>query len=274
MTSCSSVTRLRSSIRPKSATTKRKNSSGVSSRPAASLKEGSDPPRGMAALLMHQALAMDVEAGVPPMKAIQAATLNVAKTFKKDKDYGSVEPGKVADLVHRRGRSAARHLDDAKRQDGRHGREGHRYRIQKIQESDPVILFLPELAAGSRNLAALSYRGFRSHDIEGAGAGGMWPFHQGHAEWSAATDQLYTRRTSSRRSFHPRRFQRRAHTSLRSNATAKRFPNPIGPISWWALSHSEVFLNARSLCFRRETIVKGRPFPHAACRHMSATDSS
>src|SRR6476661_483044 len=51
------------------------------------LKEGSDPPRGMAALLMHQALAMDVEAGVPPMKAIQAATLNVARTFKKDKDY-------------------------------------------------------------------------------------------------------------------------------------------------------------------------------------------
>jgi hypothetical protein len=62
------------------------------------LKEGSDPPRGMAALLMHQALAMDVEAGVPPMTAIQAATLNVAKTFKKEKDYGSVEAGKVADL--------------------------------------------------------------------------------------------------------------------------------------------------------------------------------
>ncbi len=62
------------------------------------LKEGSDPPRGMAAMLMHEALAMDVEAGVPPMTAIQAATLNVARTFKKDKDYGSVEPGKVADL--------------------------------------------------------------------------------------------------------------------------------------------------------------------------------
>jgi hypothetical protein len=62
------------------------------------LKEGSDPPRGMAALLMHQALVMDVEAGVPPMMALQAATLNVAKTFKMDKDYGSVEPGKVADL--------------------------------------------------------------------------------------------------------------------------------------------------------------------------------
>jgi Amidohydrolase family len=62
------------------------------------LKEGSDPPRGMAALLMHQALAMDVEAGVPNMVAIQAATLNVAKAYRKDKDYGSVEAGKVADL--------------------------------------------------------------------------------------------------------------------------------------------------------------------------------
>ena len=33
------------------------------------------------------------------MTAIQAATLNVARTFKKDKDYGSVEPSKVADLA-------------------------------------------------------------------------------------------------------------------------------------------------------------------------------
>jgi Amidohydrolase family len=49
-------------------------------------------------LLMHQALVMDVEAGVSPMAAIQAATLNVARTFKKDKDYGSIERGKVADL--------------------------------------------------------------------------------------------------------------------------------------------------------------------------------
>jgi hypothetical protein len=62
------------------------------------LKEGSDSPRGMAGLLIHEALVMDVEAGVPPMMAIQAATINVAKTFHKDKDYGSVEPGKVADL--------------------------------------------------------------------------------------------------------------------------------------------------------------------------------
>jgi imidazolonepropionase-like amidohydrolase len=62
------------------------------------LKEGSDSPRGMAGMLLHEALVMDVEAGVPPMTAIQAATINVARTFRKDKDYGSVEPGKVADL--------------------------------------------------------------------------------------------------------------------------------------------------------------------------------
>ena len=62
------------------------------------LKEGSDPPRGMAALLMHQAMAMDVEAGVPNMTSIVSATLNVAKAFRMDKDLGSVEPGKIADL--------------------------------------------------------------------------------------------------------------------------------------------------------------------------------
>jgi imidazolonepropionase-like amidohydrolase len=62
------------------------------------LKEGSDSPRGMAGLLMHEGMTMDVEAGVPPMTVIQAATINVARTFRKDKDYGSVEPGKVADL--------------------------------------------------------------------------------------------------------------------------------------------------------------------------------
>src|SRR5262249_24406709 len=49
------------------------------------LKEGSDSPRGMAGMLLHEALVMDVDAGVPTMTAIQAATLNVARTFKKDK---------------------------------------------------------------------------------------------------------------------------------------------------------------------------------------------
>ena len=63
------------------------------------LKEGSDPPEGMPGLQMHIGMAMDVEAGVPPMTAIQAATLNVAKTFGKAKDFGSIESGKIADLA-------------------------------------------------------------------------------------------------------------------------------------------------------------------------------
>ena len=63
------------------------------------LKEGADPPRGLAGLLLHEALVMDVETGVPPMTAIQSVTLNAAKVLKRDTDHGSVESGKVADLV-------------------------------------------------------------------------------------------------------------------------------------------------------------------------------
>ena len=98
MTSCSSATRPAQLEQAKVGYEKAKEFIRRFVQAGGILKEGSDPPRGMAALLMHQALAMDVEAGVPPMKAIQAATLNVARTFKKDKDYGSVEPGKVADF--------------------------------------------------------------------------------------------------------------------------------------------------------------------------------
>lgn len=32
-------------------------------------------------------------------QAIQAATIHVAKSFRKDKDFGSVEPGKYADII-------------------------------------------------------------------------------------------------------------------------------------------------------------------------------
>ena len=40
-----------------------------------------------------------MEAGLTPMQAIQAATINVARAFRKDQDFGTVEPGKVADLI-------------------------------------------------------------------------------------------------------------------------------------------------------------------------------
>ena len=63
------------------------------------IRAGSDPNNGLPGLGVHQELVMFVEAGLTPMQALQAATINVAKTFRKDKDFGTVEPGKVADLI-------------------------------------------------------------------------------------------------------------------------------------------------------------------------------
>jgi imidazolonepropionase-like amidohydrolase len=63
------------------------------------LRAGSDPNNGLPALGVHQEMVMFVEAGLTPMQAIQAATINVAKAFRKDKDFGTVEPGKVADMI-------------------------------------------------------------------------------------------------------------------------------------------------------------------------------
>ena len=40
-----------------------------------------------------------VEAGMPPMVAIQSATMSAAKLLGIEKDYGSVEKGKMADIV-------------------------------------------------------------------------------------------------------------------------------------------------------------------------------
>ena len=40
-----------------------------------------------------------VEKGMKPMDAIRACTSNVAKAYRKDRDFGSLEVGKVADIV-------------------------------------------------------------------------------------------------------------------------------------------------------------------------------
>ena len=39
------------------------------------------------------------EKGLPPMEALKAATINVALAYKKDKLLGTLEPGKIADLL-------------------------------------------------------------------------------------------------------------------------------------------------------------------------------
>jgi imidazolonepropionase-like amidohydrolase len=40
-----------------------------------------------------------VKAGIPPSKVLQIATLGAAKVAKADRDLGSIEPGKKADVV-------------------------------------------------------------------------------------------------------------------------------------------------------------------------------
>ena len=142
------------------------------------LKEGSDPPRGMAALLMHQALVMDVEAGVPPMTAIQAATLNVAKTFGKDKDYGSVEPGKVADLSIVEGdplqdiwmtQNVKIVIMDGKVID---------IGFKKYKNPIPSFYSFQSLPLDLEISPLFLTEGSGPTVMKVRGAGGMWPFHQ------------------------------------------------------------------------------------------------
>ena len=67
------------------------------------IHSGSDPNHVLAGYGVHVELEMLVEAGLTPVQAIQTASLNVAQAWGKDKDYGSVEKGKIADLVIVRG---------------------------------------------------------------------------------------------------------------------------------------------------------------------------
>jgi Amidohydrolase family len=67
------------------------------------IHSGSDPNHVLAGYGVHVELEMLVEAGLTPVQAIQTASINVAQAWGKDKDYGSVEKGKIADLLIVRG---------------------------------------------------------------------------------------------------------------------------------------------------------------------------
>lgn len=67
------------------------------------IHSGSDPNHVVPGYAVHAELQMLVEAGLTPLQAIQTASLNVAQAWSKEKDYGSIENGKVADFFVVRG---------------------------------------------------------------------------------------------------------------------------------------------------------------------------
>jgi hypothetical protein len=63
---------------------------------------GTDTPAGVDVIpgfSLHQELQRFVDAGFTPMEALQTATINPAKFLGKEKDYGVIAAGKIADLV-------------------------------------------------------------------------------------------------------------------------------------------------------------------------------
>ncbi len=69
-------------------------------RAGVSLMAGTDiaGPR-VPGFTLHDELALLVDAGLTPLQALQAATLTPARILKKESDLGSIENGKIADLL-------------------------------------------------------------------------------------------------------------------------------------------------------------------------------
>lgn len=74
---------------------------GTMRRAGVSILAGTDPPTRdvFPGFSLHDELALLVKAGLSPLEAIQAATLNAAKCLGLTDSYGAVETGKVADLL-------------------------------------------------------------------------------------------------------------------------------------------------------------------------------
>ena len=74
---------------------------GEMQRAGVGILAGTDPPaRGVfPGFSLHDELALLVQAGLTPMEALQAATRNPAKFLGKLDSFGTIERGKIADLV-------------------------------------------------------------------------------------------------------------------------------------------------------------------------------
>ena len=68
---------------------------GMMYRAGIPIEDGTDEMPGFS---LHRELELDVEAGIPPNRVLQDATLNAARIMSMDGDLGSIVPGKLADL--------------------------------------------------------------------------------------------------------------------------------------------------------------------------------
>jgi hypothetical protein len=69
---------------------------------------------GTAGIMLHRELELDVQAGIPPAKALQIATFNAARLLKQDRELGSIAEGKRADFLLVEG-NPAEHISDIRR---------------------------------------------------------------------------------------------------------------------------------------------------------------
>ncbi len=81
---------------------KREEFVGMCSRAGVKIIAGTDGP-GLGTLVpgygLHHELQLLVESGLSPVQALRAATLTAAEALGKDTELGSVEPGKLADML-------------------------------------------------------------------------------------------------------------------------------------------------------------------------------
>jgi hypothetical protein len=80
---------------------KYKELTGILHRAGVTLLAGTDSPEPYCppGFALHQELELLVESGLTPAAALQAATVNTARSLKQADNLGSVAPGKFADLV-------------------------------------------------------------------------------------------------------------------------------------------------------------------------------
>ncbi len=93
-----------------------------------------------AGIMLHRELELEVEAGIPPAKSLQIATINAARLLKQEKELGSIAEGKRADFVLVEG-NPVEHISDIRRcrlvmKDGTLFDSGDLYAAVGIQPAD------------------------------------------------------------------------------------------------------------------------------------------